>query len=244
MVKHFPAGRGKKVHSVDGVSLTVRRGEVLGLVGESGLRQVHPGPHDPAGGGRHLRSHRLRRPRHHRRQGQGAEGAAPVDAVRLPGPLRGVRPEDEPGHVPGGAAASPRHEGPRRAARADAGDAGPGRAGGGHPGAPPLGVLGRAAAADGDRPRPAAEPEVPDLRRADLGAGRLDPRPDPEPAGRAEGRARPDPGADLPRPAGGALPVRPGRGDVPGPDRRGRPPRRRCSPTPATPTPGSCWPRR
>jgi oligopeptide/dipeptide ABC transporter ATP-binding protein len=36
LVKHFPAGRGKTVHSVDGVSLTVRRGEVLGLVGESG----------------------------------------------------------------------------------------------------------------------------------------------------------------------------------------------------------------
>ena len=36
MVKHYPAGRGKTVHSVDGVSLGVRRGEVLGLVGESG----------------------------------------------------------------------------------------------------------------------------------------------------------------------------------------------------------------
>jgi oligopeptide/dipeptide ABC transporter ATP-binding protein len=36
VVKHFPAGRGKRVHSVDGVSLHVGRGEVLGLVGESG----------------------------------------------------------------------------------------------------------------------------------------------------------------------------------------------------------------
>jgi peptide/nickel transport system ATP-binding protein len=36
VVKHFPAGGRKTVHSVDGVSLTVRKGEVLGLVGESG----------------------------------------------------------------------------------------------------------------------------------------------------------------------------------------------------------------
>jgi oligopeptide/dipeptide ABC transporter ATP-binding protein len=42
LVKHFPVSarslgrRGRKVHSVDGVSLTIRPGEVLGLVGESG----------------------------------------------------------------------------------------------------------------------------------------------------------------------------------------------------------------
>ncbi len=36
LVKTFPAGGGKRVHSVDGVTLPVLKGEVLGLVGESG----------------------------------------------------------------------------------------------------------------------------------------------------------------------------------------------------------------
>jgi peptide/nickel transport system ATP-binding protein len=36
LVKHFPAQSKAVVHAVDGVSLTVRRGETLGIVGESG----------------------------------------------------------------------------------------------------------------------------------------------------------------------------------------------------------------
>ncbi|MQA96253.1 MAG: ATP-binding cassette domain-containing protein [Streptosporangiales bacterium] len=36
LVKHFGAGRGQAVHAVDGASLSIAPGEVLGLVGESG----------------------------------------------------------------------------------------------------------------------------------------------------------------------------------------------------------------
>lgn len=36
LTKHFDAGRGRRVHAVDGVSLEIARGETLGLVGESG----------------------------------------------------------------------------------------------------------------------------------------------------------------------------------------------------------------
>ena len=36
LVKHFPIGRGERVHAVDGVSLGIEENEIVGLVGESG----------------------------------------------------------------------------------------------------------------------------------------------------------------------------------------------------------------
>ena len=44
LTHRYRAPRRQKVHAVEDLSLTVAPGEALGLVGESGLRQVHGGP--------------------------------------------------------------------------------------------------------------------------------------------------------------------------------------------------------
>ena len=69
----------------------------------------------------------------------------------------------------------------------------------------------------GARPQPALDRG----RRAGLGARRLDPGPDPQPAEGPAARARPDLPVHLPRPRRGAPRLRPHRRDVPRPHRRG-----------------------
>ena len=75
------------VHAVDNVSLSIGKGEVVGLVGEFGLRQVDARAHDrgPARAKRGPGAVQGRRPRQaRRRRGQ---GRPPRRADDLPGPL-------------------------------------------------------------------------------------------------------------------------------------------------------------
>ena len=47
--KYFPAAGGATVKAVDDVSFTIYKGETLGMVGESGLRQDHLRAHRHGG---------------------------------------------------------------------------------------------------------------------------------------------------------------------------------------------------
>ena len=88
----------------------------------------------------------------------------------------------------------------------------------------------------------ALEPEPHDLRRAGLGARRLDPGAGHQPAHGAAGAARPDLPVHRPRPGRGAPHLRPRRRDVPRPHRRDRAAATSSTSARCTPTPRRCCP--
>ena len=222
------------VKAVDGVSLTIERGETLGLVGESGCGKSTVGRallrlYEPTGG-----TIRLRRHGHHAPGRERAAAAAAADADDLPGSVRVAEPAPlgRPDGRRAAARARSRRQGPRQARCASCCRRSglPGRRGV----ALPARVLRRPAAADRPRPRARAQPRLPRLRRAGLGARRLDPGADRQPDGGAPARLR----AHLPlhraRPRRRPAHLRPDRGHVPRPD-HGAVARRRPLRQPAPP---------
>ena len=102
-------------------------------------------------------------------------------------------------------------------------------------------LFGRPAPAHRHRPRLGIAPRPGDLRRADLGARRVDPGADPEPADGPEAKARADLSVHLAQSGGGRLHRRPDRGDVRRPDRRDRRPRDVVPQIRCIPIPRRCW---
>ena len=181
------SARSAPFSAVVDVTLHIGRGETLGLVGESGCGKSTTARLvtrllEPTAG-----TMRLRGPRHHPPRPLRPAPAAARDADGLPGPLRVAQPAPHrrPDHR--GALPDPPHRG--RPAGHGPGADGPRRP---QPRALqplPARVLGRAAPAHRRGARARAQPAPDRGRRAGVGARRLHPGADPQPAQGPPGRA-------------------------------------------------------
>ena len=244
---HFPIKSGilidreiGRVRAVDGVSLTVKAGRDAGPGRGVRLRQVHPVPRDPPAARADVGLGALRRQGDRRAEAPRDAAAAARDADDLPGPLRVAEPAPPGGTDRRRPAAAPR---PRLGRGAEAERQRAARAGRARPRALqplPARVLGRAAPADRDRPGARAAAAADHRRRAGLGARRLDPGADHQPARGPPGRVQADLHLRRPRPRGDPPRLRPDRGHVPRArsSRSARP--TRSTPTRSTPTRSPC----
>ena len=187
------------MRAVDGVSFSVAPGETLGLVGESGsgkstlCRSVAAAADEPTSGSVRFEGEEL--------IGLSARGAARATqraADDLPGPVRVAQPA--PACRPRSSATRSPSTGAPRAPSSSAGSAScwSGSASRRSTGTATPTSSRRPAAADRDRPRAGARAEAGDRRRAGLGARRLDPGPDRQPARGPPARPRARPTCSSP----------------------------------------------
>ena len=220
--KHFPikaravsAARSGRCSAVDGVSLLDRRRRDARPGRRVRLRQVHRRAHGHQAARADRRVDPLRRPRDRRLLPRQHARAPPRHADGLPGPVLVAEPAAHDRHDRRRAVPDP--EGQDREGHQGRG-AGPAGAGRAQPGALqplPARVLRRPAAAHRHRPGDRAAAQADRLRRAGLGAGRLDPGAGRQPARGPAERVRPRLHLRRARPVGRPAHRRPGRGHVP-----------------------------
>ena len=226
------AGRSSSGPST-GVDLDIARGRGARPGGRVGLGQDDAGALPPAAGRATAGRIELDGRDITHRAGRRAARAATRGAGRVPGPGRLARPAGARLGSRRRAAAGPSAAEPRRLEAQRRGlldEVGLARTTWRPPGAR---AVGRPVPARRHRPGHRAAAAAAGARRADLGAGRLGPGAGPEPAGRAARGAWADLPAHLPRPGRRPLPVRAGRGDVPGAHRGAGPGRQDASRRPA-----------
>ena len=248
LVKHFPVRGGglirrtvAEAHAVCGVSfdLTGRRDARPGR--RVGLRQVDHRARGAAAAARRPRARSSSRARSSPRQsrascGRCASRCRSSSRTRTPRSTRGCRSATSSPSRCRSTAAGTRKTGPKRVDRAL-------RAGRPQPRAPqplPARVLRRPAPAGRHRPGARPRPEGAGPGRAGVGPGRVRPGRGRQPARGTAGPARPGVPVHRPRPVGGAAHLRPGRGHVPGQDRRDRHRASRSTTRPPTRTRRRC----
>ena len=183
----FAARAGGGRRAVDGVNLAIGAGEIVALVGESGLRQDHAGALADGAGAAHRRGRSSSTASRWTTAPRRCKAYRQARAARPPGPDGLAEPA---AHRLRGGRRGPAHPRPARRRGDRGGGAVPGRAAAPRAVLPalPARAVGRPAPARGDRGRAGPRPEGPRRRRAGGLAGRLGARRDPRAAAAAARR--------------------------------------------------------